>query len=105
MRRSRGFFRSLLRSKPESVVTPEADRFANEFAVPGKRTVITGGYKVELDLTSQVLAVKAPIDRDFDVDYGDDFNAGPAEARLKATVDWTDTTDFLSASVLAQKAK
>ena len=106
--RAHAFFRSLLGLEQESVVTPagiEADTFANEFAIPGKRTVITDGYEVELDLTSQVLAVKAPIDRDFDFDYREDFKPGSAEARLNATLDWTDTTPFLSASVLAQKAK
>jgi hypothetical protein len=108
MQRARAFFRSLIGLKQESVVRPagiEADTFSNEVAVPGKRTVITGPYKVELDLTSQVLAVKAPIDRDFDFYYKEDYKPGPAEARLKATLDWTDKNGFLSASVLAQKAK
>lgn len=108
LQRARAFFRSLLGSEQESVVTRKAierDRVANEFAVPGKRTVITGGYKVELDLTSQVLAVRAPIDRDFDFDFSGDFNPGFAEARLNATLDLSDMTPFLSASVLAQKAK
>lgn len=106
MQRARAFFRSLFGLKQELVVTPatiEADTFAKEFAVPTKRTVISSGYKVELDLTSQVLAVKVPIDRDIDFDYGEDFKPGPAEARLKATL--ADMGDFLSASVLAQKAK
>ena len=106
IQRAGAFFRSLLGLKPGSVVitaTIEADTRANEFAVTGKRIIITGSYKVELDLTSQVLAIEAPIDEDFD--FGEDFKPGPSEARLKATLDWTDMTDFLSASVLAQKAK
>ena len=64
MEGARAFFRSLFGVKQESVVTPaalEADTFANEFAVPGKRTVITDGYKVELDLTDQVLACITPL--------------------------------------------
>jgi hypothetical protein len=108
LQRAHAFFRSLLGLEQESVVTPagiEGDTFANEFAVPGKRTVIRGRYKVELDLTSQVLAVKAPIDRDVDFNYREDFKRGSAEARLNPTLDWTDMTPILSASVLAQKAK
>ena len=109
MQRARAFFRSLLGSKAESVVTPaavEANTPANEFAVPGKRMVTTDRFRVELDLTDQVLAVKAPIDYDFYFfDNEEDFKLGPTEARLKPTLDWTDKTKFLSASVLAQKAK
>jgi len=108
MRRARAFFRSLLGLKQESVVTPvtiQADTFAREFAVPGKRIVISGGYRVELDLASQVLAVKAPMDMDFDFYFSDNFEPGPIETRLNAKLDWTDMPEFLSASVLAQKAK
>lgn len=73
--------------------------------VPGKRTIITAGYKVELDLTEQVLAVTAPIDKGWDLEYSGDNNPRLAEAPLKATLDCTGRTKFLSASVLAQKAK
>ena len=108
MQRARAFFRSLFGLQPESVVTPaaiQANTFANEFAVPGKRTVITKGFRVELDLTSQVLAVNAPVDEDFHFEFREDFKTGAAEPRLKPTLDWTNKTKFLSASVLAQKAK
>lgn len=73
--------------------------------VPGKRTIITAGYKVELDLTDQVLAVTAPIDKGWDHSYRGDNNPRLTEAPLKATLDCTGRTKFLSASVLAQKAK
>jgi hypothetical protein len=72
MQRARAFFRSLFGLKQESVAKPaaiEKRTFRNEFAIPGKRIIITGGYRVELDLTGQVLAVKTPIDRDFNFDY------------------------------------
>lgn len=81
-----------------------ADSSANEFAVSDKRTIITAGYKVELDLTNQVLAVTAPIDRDLDLGYRGD-SPRLTEAPLKATLDSTGRSKFLSASVLAQKAK
>ena len=106
MQRARAFFRSLLGLKQQSVVIPsgiEASTVANEFAFPLKRTVITNGFHVELDLTSQVLAVKAPIDRGFH--YNPDDKAGLDEAPLSATLGQNTASDFLSASVLAQKAK
>ena len=71
--------------------------------VPRTRTVTGDGFKVELDLSGQVLAVKAPIDkgvaRDFDVE------PGPAAAPLSATLCPGGSTALVSASVLAQKAK
>lgn len=102
----RALIKSLFGLKQPSVVTSaafKAGTAANELAVPKTRTVITGGFTVELDLTSQVLAVTAPIDRDFD--YRGGFEPGLAEARLRATLGQTNKTNFLSASVLAQKAK
>ena len=72
-----------------------------EFAVPGRRTVIDQGFKIELDLTSQVLAIEAPPDRGF----WHWSTAGPAEAPLSAALSRIDSTDLVSASVLAQKAK
>jgi len=101
MQRVRAFLRSLLEKTQESVVMPAV---ADEFAVPGKRTVVTDGFSVELDLSSQVLAVEAPIDTGYYFDYREE-NPGPAAAPLKATLDWTNMTEFLSASVLAQKGK
>ena len=79
----------------------QANSSENEFAVPGKRTVITAGYKVELDLTNQVLAIGAPKDWE----YRSDGNPRLAEAPLKPTLGSTSMTEFVSASVLAQKAK
>lgn len=96
----RAFFRSLFGLK-QSV---EMDSSANEFAVPATRTVISGGYKVEIDLTSQVLAIDASMDH-WNFEYIENGKAGLAEARLKATLACTNKTEFLSASVLAQKAK
>jgi hypothetical protein len=71
--------------------------------VPRTRTVTVDGFKVELDLTSQVLAVGAPIDLDFDFEGG--VEPGPAAAPLSATLGPSDSTALVSASVLAQKAK
>jgi hypothetical protein len=68
--------------------------------VPARRAVTVDGFKVELDLSSQVLAVEAPIDLDFDLERG-----GSAEAPLSATLGPFDSTVLVSASVLAQKAK
>jgi len=76
---------------------------ANEFLVPGKRTVTGDGFKVELDLSNQALAVEAPIDLDFG--FGQDADSGPVDSSLSATLDPTASTALVSASVLAQKAK
>lgn len=67
------------------------------FSIPGKRIVSTGGYKVELDLASQVLAIKAP----HDIEEG--VKSGSAEAPLRSTLGAS--TGLVSAAVLAQKAK
>lgn len=80
-----------------------ARRTGDEFAVPGRRTVTVDGFTVELDLSSQVLAVEAPKDLDFDFAHHD--QPGPVEAPLSATLGTIDTTALVSASVLAQKAK
>ena len=73
-----------------------------EFAVPVRRTVIDQGFKVVLDLSSQVLAIEAPPDRQFSLW---DSTAGPAEAPLSAALSTIDSTDLVSASILAHKAK
>jgi hypothetical protein len=74
-----------------------------EFTVAGKRKVTANGFTVELDLTSQVLAIQAPPDDELDFD----LRARPstAEVTLSATLGATDPTEPVSASVLAQKAK
>jgi hypothetical protein len=76
---------------------------AAEFAVPGRRIVTTHGFKIELDLTSQVLAITAPQDREFGWDP--DSKRGPTEAPLSPVLSLIDSTDLVSAAVLAQKAK
>jgi hypothetical protein len=73
---------------------------SEQIHVPRTRTVTGAGFKIELDLSSQVLAVDAPID--VDCDYA---RVGPVAAPLSATLDLSDSTAFVSASVLAQKAK
>jgi hypothetical protein len=75
----------------------------DQIHVPGTRTVTGDGFKVELDLSSQVLAVEAPIDLDFDFER--DVEPKPAAAPLSATLGPSDSTALVSASVLAQKAK
>jgi hypothetical protein len=69
-------------------------RSFSEFTVAGRRSVIAGDFRVELDLTSQVLAIHAP-------DRG--YVAG--EAPLGATLGTIDPEAPVSASVLSQKAK
>jgi hypothetical protein len=75
---------------------------ASEFTATGKRIVIADGFRVELDLTRQVLAIHAP---DRETDYRLDGEADAVEAPLSATLDTIDPTQPVSASVLAQKAK
>lgn len=76
---------------------------AGDFETPGMRKVVHDGFKVELDLSSQVLAVKAPIDLDYAFEL--DAEPGSAEAPLSATLGPIDSTGLMSAAVLAQKAK
>lgn len=99
----------MLGREPDSLVAanqaPHSARptVANDFEIPGRRTVTRDGFKVELDLSSQVLAVKAPIPLEFAWEL--DAKRGPAEAPLSATLGPVDSTALVSASVLAQKAK
>jgi len=74
-----------------------------QIQVPGTRTITVDGFKVELDLSSQVLAVDAPID--LYIDFERDFESGRASAPLSATLGPIDSAALVSASVLAQKAK
>ncbi len=74
-----------------------------QIQVPGTRTVTSDGFKVELDLSSQVLAVEAPID--FDFEFEQDVESGHTFAPLSATLGPIDSAALVSASVLAQKAK
>jgi hypothetical protein len=87
-------------ASPDRGVQP-ADAF--ESAVSGHRVVTVDGYKVELDLTRQVLAITAPPDREWLWD--DDSKRDPAETPLSAVPSTIDSTDLVSASVLAHKAK
>lgn len=106
MERFRELFRSVLGLTQKPVVTQSAieePTIPNEFAVPTKRTVITDGFSIELDLTGQVLEITAPIDRAFA--YGGESGPGAAEAPLSATLDRGERTQVLSAAILAQKAK
>jgi hypothetical protein len=73
-----------------------------EFAVAGKRTVAADGFRVELDLTSQVLAINLP---EYEYDRGLDDKSGAFEAPLSPTLGKIDPGQPVSASVLAQKAK
>jgi hypothetical protein len=95
------YFRALIKSM--FGLAPDSPVAANEFLVTEKRTVTIDGFKVELDLSSQVLAVEAPIDRDFA--FVRDVESESAVAPLSATIGPIDSTALVSASVLAQKAK
>lgn len=103
----------MLGRAPDSLVAanqaPHSARptVANEFEIPGRRTVTRDGFKVELDLSSQVLAVEAPIPLEFALEFAFELDAKPgsAEAPLSATLGPVDSTALVSASVLAQKAK
>jgi hypothetical protein len=80
---------------------------ANEFAIPGTRMVLCDGFKIELDLLKQILAIHAPVEK---VDpFFSSFGGGPdsTEALLSPRFDLTmvDPTTPMSVSVLAQKAK
>ena len=75
----------------------------DEFVVPGMRRLTCDGFRVDLDLSSQVLAVQAPVDTSFSFDRHE--KQGPAEAPLSSTLGSIDRTNLVSASVLAQKAK
>ncbi len=80
---------------------------SNEFVTPGKRTAITDDFRIELDLSSQVLAIYAPVDKQ---DSLRDDETGGTEAPLSPmiepnTFNPTTPAPFISASVLAHKAK
>ncbi len=75
---------------------------SSEFAVAGKRTVAADGFTVELDLTSQVLAINLP---EHEYDWRLDYKSGAVEASLSPTLGKSDPGQPVSASVLAQKAK
>jgi hypothetical protein len=74
-----------------------------DLAAPARRTVTGDGFKVDLDLTSQVLAIHAPLDRE--IRFGPGVERGRAEAPLSATLGTINPMAPVSASVLAQKAK
>lgn len=80
---------------------------ANEFPIPGTRTVLCDGFKIELDLSKQVLAMHAPVetvDPFFSLLRGDPASTEtPLSPRLNLTL--VDSTTPMSAAVLAQKAK
>jgi hypothetical protein len=109
MKRFHAFIRSVfgLASDSPDVASPAAmgsrRRSAHEFGVPGRRTVTSNGFKVELDLSTQVLEIQALLDRESGSSL--DVKRGPIEAPLSATLGTIDSTGLVSASVLAQKAK
>ncbi|MDF0668152.1 MAG: hypothetical protein P0119_19075 [Nitrospira sp.] len=80
---------------------------ANEFIAPGKRTAISDTFKVELDLSTQVLAIQAPEEQDFWGSFGSDEVQQRAETRLYPILDLNTIcpTAPMSAAVLAQKSK
>jgi hypothetical protein len=106
MQRLRALLRSVLGLAPDPLIaaTPADSGVrptaADTFVAPARRTVIVDGFEVELDLSSQVVAVEAPIDLDYHLERW-----GSAEAPVSATLGPLDSADLLSASVLAQKAK
>lgn len=75
---------------------------SSEFTDTGKRIVSVPGYKVELDLTGQRLAVSAPA---LEVGWREEDEGATAEPPLSATLGSADPSKPLSASILAQKAK
>src|SRR4029450_7812171 len=84
-------FLSLRRRRKDTLLSERNIQMNNEqIHVPRTRTVTVDGFKVELDLTSQVLAVGAPIDLDFDFEGG--VEPGPAAAPLSATLGPSDST-------------
>ncbi|MFC1705498.1 hypothetical protein ACFL59_01595 [Planctomycetota bacterium] len=78
-----------------ALLVPATDLLGGE---PPMREVKTKDYLIELDLREQVLKLEIPEDRD----YGRE--SGPVEAPLTPTLGGP-RGEFLSASVLAQKAK
>jgi len=89
------FLRSMLGHAPDAGSSP-----TDASSLPGglKRIVEAKGFRVELDLASQMLALEAPPD-----DESDERRAG--EAVLAATLGQLDLEGPVSAAVLAQKAK
>lgn len=109
MVRLRALIRSLLGLSSDSpvieswAVVEARSAAASEVPISGRRTVTANGFRVELDLTSQILAIDAPLDETISFNRG--VQRGPAEAPLSATLGAIDPTEPVSASVLAQKAK
>ena len=66
------------------------------------REITEQGYRIQLDLSTQVLHLSVPEDRGYD---GRGESAGKVEAAIAPVLTDFATDQFLSASVLAQKAK
>ncbi|HEX4132617.1 MAG TPA: hypothetical protein VHZ24_21470 [Pirellulales bacterium] len=88
------FFAAWIATAVVAMIPADAAAAAPQSAVP-KRTIEEQGYRVELDLGSQVLSVSVPRD------LGSEAGAAPIRPTLAEMAD----ADFVSASVLAQKAK
>jgi len=69
-------------------------------AIPGKRIVVDDGYTIELDLAGQVLKIDA-----VPYEIGSRSGAFAEEVPVRARIGDLDKCEFVSASVLAQKAK
>ena len=95
------FFRSL-RGHARGTAVPGEGRpgaaGAADLAGPPRRTVSANGFRVELDLGSQVLAIDAPVDETWE-------GSTSREPRLAATLGRLELKGPVSAAVLAQKAK
>lgn len=109
MPRVRALIRSLLGLSSDSppvqshAVVGLDSAAASGLPISAMRTVTVDGFRVELDLTSQVLAIHAPPGDK--VSFGRGVEPAPSEATLSATLGTIDPTGPVSASVLAQKAK
>jgi hypothetical protein len=83
--------------------SPASDGTDQPTGVKPVRIVNQQGYRVELDLSSQVLRLSVPEEREFG---GGSFGSKRTqEAPLYPTLSQLDGRGFVSASVLAQKAK
>jgi len=65
------------------------------------RSITQDGFRVQLDLSDQVLRLSVPEDRDWSLDN----SRGKVEAAIMPTLAEFDADRFVSASMLAQKAK
>lgn len=85
---------------PTAVMAAAEPPERNQGAKP-VREIKEQGYRVQLDLSSQVLRLEVPEDRG----YGTSMSAVPEEAPIAPTLAGIADEQFISAAVLAQKAK